>query len=183
MSRPPSASGGIARPGEKTADATDPANFPPTSAATTSSTRSTATLVLSGNVVMQQGERKHPRRPPRTTTRRTSSAKLEGGVEYSDPNSWSAATAATYSPTLGATFRGHGVRTAGRGARGSATNLRVDGQSKVTLEGVTFTTCPANQVDWQLQARQIELDTQTRNGTGRGTKVEFKGVPSSTCPG
>ena len=33
-----------------------------------------------------------------------------------------------------------------------------------------------------MKAREIELDTQTRNGTGRGARVEFKGVPIVYAP-
>jgi LPS-assembly protein len=47
---------------------------------------------------------------------------------------------------------------------------------------VNFTTCPADQVNWQLEADQIEIDTRARSGTGHGTKVEFKGVPILYLP-
>ena len=140
-----------------------------------------ATLVVSGNVVMQQGERKI--RADHLELRHAGSQrKVRGrgrilGSEPRGPRQQRRILA-----DAGREFPGHGVRIAGgRGPRLRA-NLRVDGQSKVTLDGVTFTTCPANQVDWQLQAKQIELDTQTRNGTGRGTKIEFKGVPLIYLP-
>ena len=52
----------------------------------------------------------------------------------------------------------------------------------VTLEGVSFTTCPVTDVAWQMNSRSIVLDTRARNGTGRGTSVEFKGVPIIYLP-
>ena len=54
--------------------------------------------------------------------------------------------------------------------------MRVDAQSKVTLEGVTFTTCPVDDMSWQLQAKQIELDTQS--ATARVTEPRST---SSVC--
>ena len=64
-----------------------------------------ATLVLSGKVVMQQGDRKiradHLELNPQDR-----SAKLEGGVEYTDPNLVVRGNSGEYSPTLGANFQG-----------------------------------------------------------------------------
>jgi LPS-assembly protein len=160
---------------EQPSEAVDPAKLPTDVTGDKVEYKVNGNLVLSGNVVMQQGDRKiradHLEMNPQDR-----SAKLEGAVEYSDPNLVVRSGSGDYSPTLGASFQGTEFELPGRGARGSATNLKVDGNNKVTLDGVTFTTCPANQVDWQLAAKQIEIDTQTRNGVGRGTKVEFKGV-------
>jgi LPS-assembly protein len=136
---------------------------------------------LCGNVEMKQGDRRI-RADCLEYNAKEQSAKLDGGIEYIDPMLVVRGNAGTYSPTLGADFQGTQFELPERGARGSASNLRVDADGKVTLQGVNFTTCPANQVDWQIQAREIELDTKARNGVGRGTKVEFKGVPILYAP-
>jgi LPS-assembly protein len=136
---------------------------------------------LCGNVDMRQGDR-HIRADCLEYNAGNQSAKLTGGIEYSDPALKVQGNNGTYSPTLGAQFEGTQFELPSRGARGSATSMRVDAQSKVTLEGVTFTTCPVDDMSWQLQAKQIELDTQSRNGTGHGTKVEFFGVPLIYLP-
>jgi LPS-assembly protein len=136
---------------------------------------------MCGNVEMKQGDRV-VRADCLEYDSKTQDAKLMGGIEYSDPVLTVRGNSGTYSPTLGAQFQGTQFELPERGARGSAENLKADANGKVTLQGVNFTTCPANQVDWQLDADEIELDTRARTGTGRGTKVEFKGVPIVYLP-
>jgi LPS-assembly protein len=136
---------------------------------------------LCGNVELSQGDR-----VIRTDCLEYAAAngrfRLQGGVEYSDPNLTVRGGDGSYSPTLGAQIQGTEFELPSRNARGSAGNLQVDGNNKVTLTDVTFTTCPADDVAWQLKARSIELDPNTRNGTGRGTRVEFKDVPIIYLP-
>jgi len=136
---------------------------------------------LCGNVEMKQGGRTI-RADCLEYNSKTQDAKLKGGIEYSDPMLTVRGNSGTYSPTLGADFQGTEFELPERGARGSARNLKADASGKLTLEGVNFTTCPANQVDWQLNADEIELDTRARTGTGHGTKIEFKGVPIVYLP-
>jgi LPS-assembly protein len=134
-----------------------------------------------GNVEMKQGDRRI-RADCLEYDNGDQSAKLTGGIEYSDPVLVVRGNNGNYSPTLGANFEGTQFELPERGARGAARNLRVDSNGKVTLEGDNFTTCPANQVNWQLEADEIEIDTRARTGTGHGTKVEFKGVPIVYLP-
>jgi LPS-assembly protein len=136
---------------------------------------------LCGNVEMKQGDRV-VRADCLEYNSKTQDAKLRGGIEYSDPMLTVRGNSGTYSPALGAEFQGTQFELPERGARGSAENLKADANGKVTLQGVNFTTCPANQVDWQLNADEIELDTRNRIGTGHGTKIEFKGVPIVYLP-
>jgi LPS-assembly protein len=138
-------------------------------------------MVLSGNVIMQQGDRK-VRADHLEYDAADRNVKVEGGVEYSDPALKVRGNSGSYSPTLGADFQGTQFELPARNARGAARNLKVDGNGKVTLDGVNFTTCPANDVSWQMESKQIELDTRERNGTARGTKFEFKGVPILYLP-
>ena len=138
-------------------------------------------MVLSGNVVMVQGDRKI-RADHLEYDAAQNQAKLVGGVEYTDPVLIVRGNSGSYSPTLGATFEGTQFELPERHARGSARTLSVDGNGKVTLQDVTFTTCPADDPSWQLQSKEIELDTRARDGTGHSTKVEFKGVPIVYMP-
>jgi LPS-assembly protein len=136
---------------------------------------------LCGNVEMHQGDRT-VKADCLEYNSKDQSAKLQGGVEYSDPILKVQGNSGTYSPTLGADFEGTRFELPERNARGSARTMSVDVNGKATLEGVSFTTCPVNQVDWQIEFDKLELDTQARNGVGRGTKVEFKGVPILYAP-
>ena len=137
--------------------------------------------VLSGNVELRQGD-KRIRADHLEYDAPNERAKVEGGVEYTAPDLEVRGNSGTYSPTLGASFEGTEFELPSRNARGAARALTVDGDNKVTLDEVSFTTCPAGDVDWQLKSRSIELDNKTRQGTGRGTSIEFKGVPIFYAP-
>jgi LPS-assembly protein len=107
---------------------------------------------------------------------------MEGAVEYSDPALKVRGSTGSYSPALGARFEGTQFELPSRNARGAAGSMQVDGDGKVTLENVTFTTCPLDDTAWELRSRHIELDTRARNGTSRGTSVRFKDVPVIYLP-
>jgi len=138
-------------------------------------------MVLSGNVLMQQGDRRI-RADYLEYDAAKQHAAVKGGVEYSDPLLTLRGNSGTYSPALGADFEGTQFELPSRGARGAARNLKVEGNGKVTLEDVSFTTCPADKPSWQIEAKSIVLDTHAQQGTGRGTKVEFQGVPILYAP-
>ncbi len=136
---------------------------------------------LCGNVQMRQGER-------RITAdcleydAKNRSAKLEGGVEYSDPQATLRGNNGSYSPTLGTTLQGAEFELPESNGRGAARSLTVDENGKVTLEEATFTTCPVEDMAWQIRGRRIDLDTRARNGTVRGASVRFKNVPVLYLP-
>ena len=136
---------------------------------------------LCGNVELRQGQRVI-RTDCLEYNAETQRANMQGGVEYSDPKLKVRGGNGTYSPALGAQIDGAQFELPERSARDSATSLQVDGQTKVTLEGVTFTTCPADDVAWELRSDRIELNTATRNGNSRGTSVRFKDVPIFYVP-
>ena len=137
--------------------------------------------VLSGNVVMRQGNRVI-RADRLEYDAATGRAKLGGGVEFSSPELTVRGSSGDYSPALGAQFEGAQFELPSRNARGAARSMRVDPDGTVTLEDVSFTTCPVSDEAWRLSSRSIVLDTRERNGTGRGTSVQFKGVPIVYLP-
>ena len=69
-----------------------------------------------------------------------------------------------------------------RPARGSADDLLLSSDSTVELSAVNFTTCPTDQVSWELLAREILLDVDRGFGTARGVRLEFRGVPIVYAP-
>jgi len=69
-----------------------------------------------------------------------------------------------------------------RPARGSAQQIRVDSNSRVSLNQVLFTTCPPENVAWEISAREIDFDINEGVGTARGVKFDFKGVPVLYTP-
>ncbi len=69
-----------------------------------------------------------------------------------------------------------------RPARGSAEQLELTSDGRLSLASALFTTCPPENVAWELSARDIELDPNTGVGTARGAKLDFKGVPIMYVP-
>ncbi len=69
---------------------------------------------------------------------------------------------------------GHGSGSAGLVMLLSPTEARV--------EDFDFTTCPPEQLDWQLKARDVDLDMERGQGTARHARLEFKGVPILYSP-
>jgi LPS-assembly protein len=69
-----------------------------------------------------------------------------------------------------------------RPARGSAEDIRISSDSRVSLANMLFTTCPPENVSWELSAREAELDVNEGVGRARGVKLDFKGVPILYVP-
>jgi LPS-assembly protein len=67
-------------------------------------------------------------------------------------------------------------------ARGSASAMELDGRDWQHLKDVSYTTCASGNNDWQIYARQVDLDQETGTGTARGAKVKVKGVPVLYTP-
>ena len=79
-------------------------------------------------------------------------------------------------------FTGAGFNIPQRSARGSADTINISSDRTITLQTVNFTTCPEDQVDWELMATEIDLDIDRGFGTARGVKLEFKGFPILYSP-
>jgi LPS-assembly protein len=139
------------------------------------------TAILKGNVVVKQGEREI-RAENVDYNQNENSFKVEGGVDYDDPLVHVTGGGGSYSATEGAEFRDAEFELHERSARGAAGLMQLTPEGLINLNGVRFTTCPVDDTSWQLRADQITLDTRTRIGTGRGTRVDFKGVPIMYLP-
>jgi LPS-assembly protein len=137
--------------------------------------------VLSGNVRVRQGDREIRADSVEYDAGRNA-FRVRGKVEYRDPIVRATGGSGEYSGADGARFEGAQFELPQRPARGSARDMRLDTSGRVTLEDVTFSTCPADDVDWLIRAKRIELDTRSRNGTGRDASVEFLGVPILYLP-
>jgi LPS-assembly protein len=69
-----------------------------------------------------------------------------------------------------------------RPARGSAQQIQVSSDSRISLSSMLFTTCPPENVAWEISAKSAELDVNGGVGTARGVKLDFKGVPVLYVP-
>jgi len=136
---------------------------------------------LKGNVVVRQGDREIHADDVRYR-QKENALKVEGDVDYDDPVVHVKGGGGNYSATEGADFRDAHFEMKERSARGAAEAMQLTPEGLIKLKDVSFTTCPANDNSWQLRADEITLDTRTRIGTGRGTRVDFKGVPIMYLP-
>jgi len=136
---------------------------------------------LEGNVFVRQGVREIRADEVQYDSRDTSLS-TAGHIDYRDPIVHVSGAGGSYSASAGADFRSAEFDLAQRAARGSAQDMRLTPQGVLRLRGVTFTTCPLRDRSWELRASSITLDTRDRIGTGRGARVDFKGVPLMYLP-
>lgn len=79
-------------------------------------------------------------------------------------------------------FSAGGFNLPKRPARGSAETIHLTNANLLSLTNLTFTTCPEDDVDWQLLARELELDSEAGFGTARGVRLKFKKIPILYAP-
>jgi LPS-assembly protein len=136
---------------------------------------------LSGGVTIVQGEREVTAESA-TYDASEQRFEVEGDVEYRSPDLRLKGGSGSWNALGTGRFTGAEFELPQRPARGSAQSLEMDGEGRLALEGVRFTTCPAGQTDWELRADSIEIDQKTQQGTGRNVRVDLKGVPILYTP-
>ena len=68
------------------------------------------------------------------------------------------------------------------GGRGSADMLHIHDRQHFTLDNANYTTCPADNQDWLLKMRGLEIDRDLQIGIAHHAWVEFMGVPILYSP-
>ena len=108
---------------------------------------------------------------------------LVGHVRYEDPATQILSDTAEFSYDSGRiVFAGAEFTLGSSNSRGSADKLLINQQGQLQLDQVSYTTCPPGSKDWELQADDIDLDTQRGVGTARDIKLRFKNVPILWAP-
>jgi LPS-assembly protein len=136
---------------------------------------------LKGNVVVRQGEREIRANEVQYDAHNTS-VSTAGHIDYTDSLVHVTGAGGSYSAAAGAEFKSAQFALRQRAARGAARDMKLTPQGVIRLRGVMFTTCPANDTSWQLQADSIMLDTRNRLGTGSNAQIRFMGVPLMYLP-
>lgn len=136
---------------------------------------------LQGNVRVRQGEREI-RAEDVQYNGKSEAFKVTGKVEYFDPALHVTGNDGNYSPTGGADFNTAEFEMRQRPGRGVAKSMNLTPGGILKLEGVRFTTCPESDEAWNIRADALTLDTTANLGTGRGARVDFKGVPIMYLP-
>ncbi|WP_406672585.1 LPS-assembly protein LptD [Natronospira sp.] len=79
-------------------------------------------------------------------------------------------------------FQQGGFRLLDRHARGDASRLRRTADNRTLMDDLMFTTCAPGNRDWELHAREMELDHEAGRGTARHMRLDFKRVPIFYSP-
>ena len=141
---------------------------------------SSKNAVFTGNVIVRQGDRMMKADEAEVDSHKN--IKGQGGVDYTDPIVHILGAGGDYSPTGGADFRSAQFELLQRSARGSADTMNLTPEGILDLKQVSFTTCPANEKSWSLDAKEITLDTRAKIGEAHDAKIEFEGVPIFYLP-
>ncbi len=70
----------------------------------------------------------------------------------------------------------------GSSAKGSATEVTLDSNNHSLLRELQFTTCPGENPEWVLTAKELKLDFDKGVGTAKGAKLEFFDIPFLYLP-
>ncbi|MDH3670530.1 MAG: LPS-assembly protein LptD [Gammaproteobacteria bacterium] len=62
-------------------------------------------------------------------------------------------------------------------ARGSAGRIRLEGEGRIQLEDVRYTTCPKSHEDWYLRLGDLRVDKNRKVGSAHHATIKFKRVP------
>jgi LPS-assembly protein len=135
---------------------------------------------LTGNVRIRLGQRLLAADAAEIDATRRS-VKLKGEVEYLDPQLHVRGQGGTFGAE-GGSFTGAEFELAEDSVRGAARGVQFRNQRILDLEGVRYTACPPGNNDWQLRAERISIDQESRVGTGRDVRLDFKGVPILYTP-
>jgi LPS-assembly protein len=66
--------------------------------------------------------------------------------------------------------------------RGSGETLFFEGKNQYRLKGGSYTTCPIDQEDWFIQAKDLKIDSTTETGVARNVSIHFKRIPILYTP-
>jgi len=107
---------------------------------------------------------------------------VRGAVKFEDPRLRVTGADGSFDPAGNATVGDAHFELPQRSGRGSAAKLAVSSDGRLSLHGVRYTTCPVGDEAWMLKASSIDIDSAHQEGTGRGVRLDFKGVPILYTP-
>ena len=136
---------------------------------------------LTGNVEIVQGDR-----TIRTDTLRVNSVTREmtasGLFRFEDSTLFLTGNDASLQRTGSAEIDQAGFLLKSNAGRGTADTIRLASNGDLSLDRVSYTTCPAATTGWELKLSDLDIDQATHTGTGRNVRLEFKGVPIFYTP-
>lgn len=139
------------------------------------------TIHVTGNVEVNQGERKVTADAVSYNTD-TQNVTASGTVSYKDEQVRVSGTDANMSTLGGASFDDASFELLARSGRGTAKKIQLDPDGNLSLDKVTYTSCPADHKDWELTLSDLDINQDKRVGTGRNVRLDFKGIPILYTP-
>jgi LPS-assembly protein len=136
---------------------------------------------LSGNVRIRMGQRLLTADAAEIDATKRS-VRLEGTVEYLDPELHVRGQGGSFAGAGTGSFEGAEFSLLDRAVRGSAKHVDLRDQAVLDLQDVRYTACPPGNKDWEIKAGSIAIDQETSIGTGRDVRLEFMGVPILYTP-
>lgn len=70
----------------------------------------------------------------------------------------------------------------GSSAKGSADDISIRSGNRSVMHGIQFTTCPGDQPEWLLSARELDLDFEEGVGKARGARLRLFDIPLLYLP-
>jgi LPS-assembly protein len=108
---------------------------------------------------------------------------VAGDVEYRDPDARVSGDEARFdAQTMQVQFSGAAFELRPAPARGEAGEITIDDGQTLLLRDVRYTSCAADDEDWALSARRIDIDRTTGVGEARDVKLRFMDVPIFYTP-
>jgi LPS-assembly protein len=133
--------------------------------------------VFEGNVRVRRGaqvlEAEDVRYDPET-----GKVVVESGVRYTQPGLEAEAETLEYEPATGEARLGDSRFVVPQGgARGTAAEMRARRSGRVSMDEVTYTTCPGDDPDWLLKVDELRLYPEKDMGEAEHVGLRFLGVP------
>ncbi len=117
-----------------------------------------------------------------TYDQKTGKVTVNGSVDFEDPRLGVTSESGAYDALGGANFDQANFHIFDRNGRGFAKEMEVHPDGTVRLKKVRYTSCPAGNQDWMLQASSVDLDTDAQQGVARRVVMRFKDVPIFYTP-
>lgn len=113
----------------------------------------------------------------------TGKFRVNGRATYREPGFEVSADDAKYDATIGEIEFGNATfEIPGLPAKGEAVGVKADGDGKMAMDQIIYTTCMEKNPDWELRARDLDLDVRESRGVARKVSLYFKDVPIAFLP-
>jgi LPS-assembly protein len=112
----------------------------------------------------------------------TGRVSVKGSVDFEDPKLRVRSDTGHYDINGAANFDTANFQIMERNGRGFAKDINVLPDGKLSLTRLRYTTCPAGNEDWMMQASSLDIDTTAQVGVARDVTMRFKDVPIFYTP-